>query len=233
MRHASIFCNPIMLALVAWLGVGSELSHADPYYMMANQAQAQAEAREKHLPLAWLSTDISDLSDGSPRPGGRADLAQMAIATLQGRAVIIIVNGNADMPQTPAIVHHQFSALDDTGLPPGVNYFQPKIVFSDPNATKTLGRVWATEMHTDRTIPIESAFQVIKNDPDAQASLQEAAPVDSGQPAAAGSSDATASGNLFDLYTFFNQYGIYLAVVAIGLIVTVVWYAISRASNAE
>ena len=138
------------------------------YYDISDTAQAQAEARQRNLPLAYLGSYPECLTDSSPTPGSEADLTQMALATLQGNAVVIFFDGH-NMAPVPAIIHAQYHIHDDGELPGGIAWYHPKVVFANPEITKILGRVSYTQMKADRDIPLNSALQVIRNDPTALA----------------------------------------------------------------
>src|SRR5258708_10815788 len=87
------------------LSLTTSLAQAFPdYYAITDKAQAQAEARQRRLPLAWLGSSPSALANGSPNPGSMADLTQMALATLQGNAVVIFFDGQ-NMAPVPDIIH--------------------------------------------------------------------------------------------------------------------------------
>lgn len=49
----------------------------------------------------------------------------------------------------------------------GAAWIPPKVAFSNPEVTKILGRVSDMQMKADRDIPLNSALQVIRNDPTA------------------------------------------------------------------
>jgi hypothetical protein len=61
----------------------------------------------------------------------------------------------------------QYHIQDDGPLPGGAAWSCPKVVFCDPGMTKILGRVSFTQMKAGRDVPLLSAIQVIKNDPQA------------------------------------------------------------------
>ncbi len=137
------------------------LAQAFPqYYDIKEHDQAQAEARQRNLPLAWLGGFPEDLNMAYVRPGGQADLEQMAMATLQNNCVIIFFDGR-NMAPVPPIVHAQFHIQDDGPLPDGANWVTPKVVFTNPEVTQILGRVSAKEMGQDRDAALNSALQII------------------------------------------------------------------------
>ncbi len=117
---------------------------APPYFTMDTVEQAKALAQQKHLPLAWLSTERGYIKGGD---GEDAELTHLAFSALRDRAIIIFVNNNADMGRVPGNVHHQgFSAKDDGVIPGGGSYIMPKIIFSSPDVKVLLGRVSHTQM---------------------------------------------------------------------------------------
>jgi hypothetical protein len=155
----------MLRAIVLCLSLMPASAGAFPqYHDISDTPAAQAEARQRHLPLAYLGGFSDSLTDGSPEPGSQADLSQMALATLQDKAVVIFFDGR-NMGPVPAVVHAQYHIQDDGPLPNGAAWDVPKIVFSDPDITHTLGRVSHTEMKAGRDVPILSALQVIRNDP--------------------------------------------------------------------
>ncbi len=127
------------------------------------------------------------------------------------------------MAPVPLFIHAQYHIQDDGPLQNGAAWVSPKIVFCDPGMTKILGRVSYTQMKTDRDVPLISAIQVIKNNP--QALVPEAA-----SPAAApgnGASSNAAGGA--SLVTGISDQILYIVlgvVVAIALICF--WLARSR-----
>ncbi len=199
-----------ILALVIATGPVAQAFPA--YHDISEHDQAQAEARQRHLPLAWLGGFPEDLNVGSPRAGSQADLEQMALATLQDNAVVIFFDGR-NMAPVPALVHAQFHIQDDGPLPNGAAWKTPKVVFTNPEVTQILGRVAATEMSEDREVALNSALQIIRNNP---AALAAPAPVATD---IAGTSNTT-QGNLLvsglsaasNVDDFWHQYGLYLMI---------------------
>jgi hypothetical protein len=139
------------------------------YYSPNTLSQAQAEARQRNLPLAWVGSNPAFLTVGAPDPGSAADLTQMAMDTLRGNAVIVFFDGRS-MTLVPDLVHAQYHIHDDGKEAGTADWVSPKVVFSNPDVTKILGRVSYTQMKTDRDIPLNSMLQIIRNDPNALAS---------------------------------------------------------------
>jgi hypothetical protein len=155
----------------------SDREQAHPYYRLGSLAQAQAVARQLQWPLAWMDSSLSAPSVLEPTPGSAEDLTQMAINHLKSRAVIILLDGDNDLPAlSPIIRDQQLFQFDDGPLPDGHHFYAPKIVFSDANVTKALGRVSSTQMKASREAAIDMALTSIANDPSAQALLSEPPP---------------------------------------------------------
>ena len=125
---------------VAILALAGPIARAyPPSYDISSTAAAQDEARARKLPLAYLGIIPGVLTEASPQPNSDADLSQLALNTLQGRAVVITFDGR-NMAPVPGLIHMQFHQPDDGPLQGGAAWLVPKIVFSDPGITKTLGR---------------------------------------------------------------------------------------------
>jgi hypothetical protein len=139
-----------------------------PYYDISQTEAAKAEAQARQLPIAYLGSFPECLTQSSPNPGSFGDLSQMALAALQGKAVVIFFDGH-NMAPVPMMVHMQYHQPDDGPLDGGAAWTPPKIVFTDPAVTKILGRVSHTQMTAGREAPILAALAAIQNDP---ASLQ-------------------------------------------------------------
>ncbi len=221
-----------ILTLLAFSFALQTALHADTYYAIQDLPKAQAEAQQKHLPLAWLSSNLADLSDGNLTAGSESDLTQMALKDLQDVSVVIFINANAgEMTKTPDIVHHQFSQYDDGDLANHANYITPKIVFSTPDLSKTLGRVSYTDMKSSRDAAIASALQIIKNNPDDQAALAPPAapqppPTSATSPSAptisASSGVVTSLSSQISDYLIYIIPGVILLIILVGLLA---WYA--------
>ncbi len=69
---------------------------------------------------------------------------------------MVITFDGLRMQDVPNLVHAQFHINDDGPLEGGAAWRVPKIVFTDPGITKTLGRVSYTQMSAAR----EAAVQV-------------------------------------------------------------------------
>jgi hypothetical protein len=142
------------------------------YFLIAQADKAEALARQLHFPVAWLSSHSSYLDPNYTTVEGDAEATRMALATLQGQAIVIFVNGNDDMGRVPPNVHHEgFSQKDDGPLPDGASYNVPKIIFSSPDVKQLWGRVSSTQIKGKGKEAILSAVDAIDNDPAAQAVL--------------------------------------------------------------
>jgi hypothetical protein len=141
-----------------------------PYFHIGEAEQAKALARRLHLPLAWMGSMPSFMD--SDESGDEAEFTRMAVATLQGRAVVILFNGDTEIGQVPGNVHHQgISVKDDGELSSGANYIMPKIIFSSPDVSQLWGRVSHTQMKAKGKDAITAALDAIDNDPGDQAIL--------------------------------------------------------------
>ena len=159
----------VLVFLALALCLAAPRAQAFPqYHDISDTPAAQNEARDRHLPLAYLGSFPECLTNGAPNPGSMADLTQMALAALQGNAVVIFFDGR-NMAPVPAIIHAQYHIQDDGPLEGGAAWTSPKIVFANADISKILGRVSHQEMADNRDIPINSALQVIRNDPEALA----------------------------------------------------------------
>ena len=136
------------------------------YYDIANAKQAQEEARARHLPLVWLGSFPECLTEANPERDSQSELTQLAMHALANRAVIVFFDGR-NMAPVPGIVHAQFHIQDDGPLPNGASWNTPKLVFSNPDLTKTLGRVSATQLNRTRDQLIYITLDEISRDPHA------------------------------------------------------------------
>ncbi len=199
------------------------------YYDISDHDKAQAEARQRNLPLAWLGGFPEVLSMSSTRPDSLGDLQQMAMATLQGNAVIIFFDGK-NMAPVPAIVHAQIHIHDDGELPERADWVRPKVVFTNPEVTQILGRVSETEMRANREVPLNSALQIIRNNPTALALPEASSPSPVANTATTpepDKSDGWLNGlsMVETVIDFFNQYSLYLAIVVLCLVSLLFWLA--------
>ena len=138
-----------------------------PYYSFAERTDAQALARQRHWPLAWLAS-ISLFATENPSINPAADATQMAIRVLKSRVVIIFIDGNGELDALPDPVRDQLFIPDDNPMPAGHHYWSPKVVFSNPDATRTLGRVCYTQMKAEGEAAIDAALSAFPKDPDVQ-----------------------------------------------------------------
>jgi hypothetical protein len=134
-----------------------------PYYRLASLEDAKAAARELHWPLAWMCGDLQALNETNPAPNSEGDLTQMALNELKSQTVVIFLDGNGDLAQAAPVLLQQFFQYDDGPVPGGHHFFGPKIVFSDDEVTKALGRVSSTQMKATREVAIASVVAAIEN----------------------------------------------------------------------
>ncbi len=144
--------KPTVLLLLALVFTASLARAYPPFHEITDIPAAQAEAKERGLPLAFLGVVPGVLDKPSPEYNSEDELAKMALIALQGRAVVITLDGRT-MAGVPAIVHAQFHIMDDGPLQGGGAWIIPKVVFADPEITKTLGRVSHTQMAAGREGP--------------------------------------------------------------------------------
>jgi hypothetical protein len=136
-----------------------------PYYRLAELADAQAAARELHWPLAWMCGNLVTLSETEPVPNSEGDQSIMAINDLKSQAIVIYLNSNGDLIQVPPVVLNQFFQFDDGPVPGGHHFYPPKIVFSDPDGKKALGRVSSTQMKASREGAISAVLERMEGGP--------------------------------------------------------------------
>jgi hypothetical protein len=135
---------------------------AHPYYSLTALAEAQGVARQLRKPIAWMCANLDALQTANPPTDSEGDLAQMALNHLKSRAVVVFLNSNADLGLvTPFIREQQFYQLDDGPIPGGHHFYGPKIVFTDADITKALGRVSFTQMKAARELAIDEVLDAI------------------------------------------------------------------------
>jgi hypothetical protein len=197
------------------------------YYGIPDLAKAQAEARQRNLPLAWLGSFREDLAVGAPEPGSVADLTQMALATLQGNAVVVFFDGR-NMDPVPALIHAQFHLHDDAPLSGAADWISPKVVFSNADVSKILGRVSYTQMKAERDVPLNSAIQVIRNDPTALVAAPASADAVIVKAYGLSATQATDSADVaVTILTLINADGVYLAIGAVVVVVFLAMWIVS------
>jgi hypothetical protein len=153
---ALLFAEPVRL----------EVQTFPAYYNIYDTAKAQAEARQRKLPLAYLGCFPENLTEVSPEPNSEGDLSQMALATLQGQAVVIFFDGH-NMAPVPGMIHGQYHINDDGPLDGGAAWNVPKVVFCNADISKILGRVSCTQMTASREVALNTVLQSIRNNPTA------------------------------------------------------------------
>jgi hypothetical protein len=139
----------------------AEREKAHPYYRLTALEEAKATARQLHWPLAWICGHLEALTPTEPEPDSEDDISQMAMRVLGTQAVVIFLDGNEDLQQVPPVLLDQYFHFDDGPVPGGHHFFAPKIVFSDPDAARPLGRVTFTEMKASREKVLQDAIAAI------------------------------------------------------------------------
>ncbi len=157
----------LLFVLLFCAGIAARAQYYPQYHDISDTAAAQLEAQQRHLPIAYLGAIPADLTRPTTGWGTQVDLTKLAMATLQGRAVVILFNG-LNMAPVPALIHGQYHIQDDgANLGNNISWLIPKIVFADPGITKVLGRVSHTQMEANRQDVILQALAQIQNDPTA------------------------------------------------------------------
>jgi hypothetical protein len=156
----------------------ADRENAHPYYTLDQVADAQAAARALHWPLAWMCSFLPELSVANPRMNTGTELTQMSLNYLKTRAVVIFVNGNDELQKLtwPVVRERQFFKFDDGAVPGGHHFMELKIVFTDAEIRKPLGRVSYTEMFSSREAAIDAVLNAIANNTPAPEPVAPAAP---------------------------------------------------------
>jgi hypothetical protein len=155
-------CALLVAAFILVSEMGSVAEAYQQYYDITQHDQAQAEAEQRHLPVAWVGSLPEYSNTGDPK----ALATQQALTSLQNQAVIILFDSQ-NTAKVPRIVQAEFEKVDDGPQPQGPNWISPKVVFTDPGITKAISRVSYTQMSGEGTAAaINSALQVIRNTPD-------------------------------------------------------------------
>jgi hypothetical protein len=194
------------------------------YYNIGDHDKAQAEACQRHLALAWVGGFPEDLTRGYLTMGSQAELEQLVMATLYGNVVIIFFDGR-NMAPVPDLVHAQFHIQDDGPLSNGASWVTPKVVFTNPEVTQILGRVSATDLKAKREVALNSALQIIRNNPAALAAPEIPVPTAT----APQKSDASSVGS--PPSDFLSQYGVYCLIIAVGSVGLIFWIVSARRSS--
>ncbi len=181
------FAPCFLLGVLFLLPVDHALK-AQPYFTVDQIDRAKAEARAKHLPIAWLSSPMVYLNAAyaNEAQGSAAELTALALRTLQGQAVIIFQDADNDLPRMPANMVERIETKDEGDhIPGGGHYTAPKIIYTDPSLTTFFGCTLAPDLRRDREAAINIALIHLHNDPQAQALLNGTAkspPPATGQP---------------------------------------------------
>lgn len=133
-----------------------------PYYDVTQIDEAKVAARQRTLPLAWMGISPHEL-DGSTN-GSFGHISQALLPILSDRTVVILFEG-PQSNRVPPDIYAQFALMDDGVLPNGHHWNSPKVVFTNPEGTKILGRISNTQMQRDGIdVAVSSALQIIRND---------------------------------------------------------------------
>jgi hypothetical protein len=136
------------------------------YYTLADHDKAQAEARQRTLPLVWLIAHPTDLDTPASTTQLRPFLTQMALKTLAGHAVIILVNVDL-LSHLPDLIARQVRTNEQDDLLRHALLLVPKLIFTNPEATKPLGRVSALQLWREHDVEINVLLLEISHDPTA------------------------------------------------------------------
>ena len=168
------FARCLYLCAIVLL-MGSSSLRAYEFYSVQQIDKAKAKAHEKHLPIAWISSQLVYLNPGFDHEpqGSESELTRMALRTLQDQAVIIFQNADDDLPHMPAHVIDRIEVKDEGNDPPnGDHYTAPKILYADPDLTTFFGCTLRPDLKTDREAAINIALLHIQNNPEAQALIK-------------------------------------------------------------
>jgi hypothetical protein len=177
------------------------VSSLPEYYTFDARTDAETEARHRVLPLVWLVAFPQDLNKEVAPSLTRAYLTQMALRSLQNRAVVILADAG-NLGALPDLVNQQVRTNEEDDLlkdPRRILF--PKLIFTNPEASRSLGRVSLHQLVRERDVEINAELVAIGNDSKALAPPTEsekaaaaAPPPDaSTPPPAASDADASAS----------------------------------------
>jgi hypothetical protein len=212
------------------LFVGSRTLAAQEYYAVAQIDQAKAEARAKHLPIAWLSSPMVYLNSNyaNDAPGSPAELTALALRTLRGQAVIIFQDADNDLPNMPQNMIDRIETKDEgNNLPNGWHYTAPKIIYTDPGLKTFFGCTLAPDLRSDREAAINVALHRIRDDRQDQALINGTAPADTvdaapGQAAAPAPVPQPATGALATLVAMGTSGSLFICVAGALVVVLVI-----------
>ncbi|MCE0524004.1 MAG: hypothetical protein LV480_13930 [Methylacidiphilales bacterium] len=207
--------------------VTGPLVYGFPAYHDPSQIdQAKTEARQRDLPLAWLGISPGELDGSFNGPSG--EMAKSVLPILSSSSVVVLFDGT-QTGLVPQQVYAQFMIMDDGVIPGGHHWRSPKVVFTNPEVTKVLGRVSYTQMQDGPEAALGSALQIIRNDPMALA-LPKPSPVtgpsveaDSASSKGAGDSDEVV--NAFAVINYIYQNSFYFVIGAAAVLGLIFFWA--------
>jgi hypothetical protein len=162
------------------------------YYSLDARTDAETEARHRVLPLVWLVAFPQDLKKEVAPSITRAYLTQMALRSLHNRAVVILADAG-NLGALPDLVAKQVRTNEEDDLLKNPRLFFPKLIFTNPEASRPLGRVSFRQLVRERDVEINAELVAIGNDSKALAppSASEQAAASSPPPDASVPSPAT------------------------------------------
>lgn len=152
----------IFFAALALVFVAAPARAFPEYYALADRAKAESEAKQRHLPLAWLCSLDGVLQSKEARLEFAREMTDLTIATLKDRAVIIYFDTNHTY-RVPVLITRAVHAFDADNLAYNTWYI-PKVIFTDPDTTKVLAVVTAGQLGEKREAHLISALHIIAND---------------------------------------------------------------------
>jgi hypothetical protein len=133
------------------------------YYDIPSMNLAREEAKQRHLPMAWLGVIPEDLYVSNPLWDSTPGLEQTALTALKDKAVIIVFD-HRKINSVPYNVQVQFHLHDKDEMPSDIDWKVPKIVFTSPETGQILGHVSATQLEADHAGAITTALKKIADD---------------------------------------------------------------------
>jgi hypothetical protein len=168
--------RPFIAALVLLCAMRG-LAIADPiYYTMDDLKDAESEAKDHHIPIVWLASSPECLMEKSPPKKSSGDMTQMAVKYLSGdqmraKVVLVCINWDKEADIVPPAVVDQFNQYDDGPLQDNAFLLYPKLVISNFDGSKVVGRLSVTEMQVNRELTIYNKLNTIFHDINAQAAI--------------------------------------------------------------
>ena len=204
-----------VLVLFLALVLAAKPVRAEDFHTDGQIAQAQAEAREQKLPIAWVSAMRENVDGSSPQLTGTALLA-LALKELPGHAVVIL---STDEGKAPELIHRYLFMRDDPDVPAPHTHFAPKIVLTDPSMTVYFDRISYTDMKEDG----EGAFLAVFNRIAATPAFQDALNAPAAVPTASAAVPAPSASAVAPGFDFSNL--LVIPILGLVLFVGYSWYA--------